>query len=138
MGLFSKVSNKTETKSSVRTISYPIEVRSWNIHTDGVHELIKSTGIDLNELTADVYLRCKVVPEPDNESDPDALKVYAAPKGRSKDFYDIGYIPSEYTSDIKPDVKKAVAGTHYWSLRMRFDVFQGIRFTLSLKESKFK
>ena len=138
MGLFSKSVKPMQVKSSVRSIPYPIEVRSWNIHTEGIRGLLEAAGINLNECEAFEYLRCKVVPEPDNESDPNALKVFAAPKGRSKEFFDIGYVPSEFAPDMKSDVKKAVAGSHYWSLLMRFDVFEGISFTLKLEESKYK
>jgi len=138
MGLFSKSVKPMQVKSSVRSIPYPIEVVSWHIHTDGIRELLKAAEIDLNECKVSEYLRCKVVPEPDNEADPNALKVYAAPKGRSKEFFDIGYVPSEFTPDMRGDVKKVVAGSHYWSLLMRFDVFQGISFSLKLEESKFK
>jgi len=138
MGLFSKSVKSMQVKSSVHSIPYPIEVASWHIHTDGIRELLKAAGIDLNECNVSEYLRCKVVPEPDNESDPNALKVYAAPKGRSKEFLDIGYVPSEFAPDMRGDVKKVVAGSHYWSLLMRFDVFQGISFSLKLEESKFK
>lgn len=138
MGLFNKIGKSADTKSSVRSIPYPIEVRSWKIHTEGIRGLLEAAGINLNECEAFEYLRCKVVPEPDNESDPNALKVFAAPKGRSKEFFDIGYVPSEFAPDMKPDVKKAVAGSHYWSLLMRFDVFEGISFSLKLEESKYK
>ena len=138
MGLFNKIGKSTDTKSSVRSIPYPIEVRSWNIHTEGIRKLLEATGINLNEYKVSEYLRCKVVPEPDNESDPNALKVFAAPKGRSKEFFDIGYVPSEFASDMRGDVKKVVAGSHYWSLLMRFDVFEGISFSLKLEESKYK
>ena len=138
MGLFSKSVKPMQVKSSVRSISYPIEVRSWSIHVESIRKLLEATGINLNECKVSEYLRCKVVPEPDNESDPNALKVYAAPKGRSKEFFDIGYVPSEFAPDMRGDVKKVVAGSHYWSLLMRFDVFQGISFSLKLEESKFK
>lgn len=138
MGLFNKIGKSADTKSSVRSIPYPIEVRSWNIHTEGIRKLLEATGINLNECKVSEYLRCKVVPEPDNESDPNALKVFAAPKGRSKEFFDIGYVPSEFAPDMKSDVKKVVAGSHYWSLLMRFDVFEGISFSLKLEESKYK
>lgn len=138
MGLFSKSVKPMQVKPSVRSVPYPIEVASWHIHTDGICELLKAAEIDLNECKVSEYLRCKVIPEPDNESDSNALKVYAAPKGRSKEFFDIGYVPSEFAPDMRGDVKKVVAGSHYWSLLMRFDVFQGISFSLKLEESKFK
>lgn len=138
MGLFSKSVKPVQVKTVTRSVAYPIEVASWNIHLDGIRGLLKASGTDLNECIVSEYLRCKVVPEPDNESDPNALKVYAAPKGRSKEFFDIGYVPSEFAPDMRGDVKKVVAGSHYWSLLMRFDVFQGISFSLKLEESKFK
>lgn len=138
MGLFSKSVKPMQVKPSVRSIPYPVEVRSWSIHVESIRKLLEATGINLNECKVSEYLRCKVVPEPDNESDPNALKVYAAPKGRSKEFFDIGYVPSEFAPDMRGDVKKVVAGSHYWSLLMRFDVFQGISFSLKLEESKFK
>lgn len=138
MGLFSKINKQTETKTSTRAVPYPIEVCSWSIHVESIRKLLEATGINLNECKVSEYLRCKVVPEPDNESDPNALKVYAAPKGRSKEFFDIGYVPSEFAPDMRGDVKKVVAGSHYWSLLMRFDVFEGISFSLKLEESKFK
>ena len=138
MGLFSKINKQAETKTSARSVSYPIEVRSWSIHVESIRKLLEATGINLNECKVSEYLRCKVVPEPDNESDPNALKVYAAPKGRSKEFFDIGYVPSEFAPVMRGDVKKVVAGSHYWSLLMRFDVFEGISFSLKLEESKFK
>ena len=138
MGLFSKSVKPVQVKTVNRSVAYPIEVASWNIHLDGIRELMKASEIDLNECKVSEYLRCKVVPEPDNEADPNALKGYAAPKGRSKDFYDIGYVPSEFARGLRGDVKKVVAGSHYWSLLMRFDVFRGISFSLKLEESKFK
>jgi hypothetical protein len=138
MGLFSKINKQAEAKTSTRSVTYPIEVRSWSIHVEGIRKLLEATGTNLNECKVSEYLRCKVVPEPDNESDPNALKVYAAPKGRSKEFFDIGYVPSEFAPDMRGDVKKVVAGSHYWSLLMRFDVFEGISFSLKLEESKFK
>jgi len=138
MGLFSKSVKPMQVKPSVRSIPYPVEVRSWSIHVESIRKLLEATEINLNECKVSEYLRCKVIPEPDNESDPNALKVYAAPKGRSKDFFDIGYVPSEFAPDMRGDVKKVVAGSHYWSLLMRFDVFQGISFSLKLEESKFK
>lgn len=138
MGLFSKSVKPTQVKKVIRSVTYPIEVRSWSIHVESIRKLLEATGINLNECKVSEYLRCKVVPEPDNESDPNALKVYAAPKGRSKEFFDIGYVPSEFAPDMRGDVKKVVAGSHYWSLLMRFDVFEGISFSLKLEESKFK
>lgn len=138
MGLFSKSVKPMQVKPSVRSIPYPVEVRSWSIHVESIRKLLEATGINLNECKVSEYLRCKVIPEPDNESDSNALKVYAAPKGRSKEFFDIGYVPSEFAPDMRGDVKKVVAGSHYWSLLMRFDVFQGISFSLKLEESKFK
>lgn len=136
MSIFKKSVNKPEPKSSVPLISYPISVVYWNDHYDDIQNLFNEANINLNDLKVSGYLRCKVVPEIENENDPNALKVYGAIKG-GKTFYPIGYVPADIAPDLRPDVKKAVSGSHYWSLRYYFDVRHGLEFNLSLKESKF-
>ena len=142
MSLFRKTPKQTATVAPTEpSITYPIEVKYWNDHRDGIIELLKSLDFkidDMEEGRFSTYLKCKLVPNPSNDFDKDAVKVYALPKGsRSKTMFDIGYIPSEFTPHIKKDMKKVNDKTHYWSLRMRVDIIYGIEFRLSLKESKY-
>lgn len=121
---------------------YPISIKSWNKHREGVLQLCKSLGLTLDDMEdgrMTAYLKCKLALEPDNEYDSDAVKVYASPRGaKYKTFYDIGYIPSEWTSEVMRDNKKVTSKTHYWNLQMRIDIISGTEFNLYLKESKFK
>lgn len=138
MSLFKKASTKPAPEPAPsQSVAYPFETTTWNAHRNAIRELIKSAGIDLNELSVNEYLKCKIVPEPTNPSDPNALKVSAAPSGRGKDYFDIGYVPKEYIPLVRTDMKKVQDGSHYWSIKLLFDVFRGISFSISLKESKF-
>ena len=135
MSLFKK---STPVTAPDPILTYPVEVVFWKDHYTSLSELFKAAEIDLNEMRGSGYLNCKLVPEPDNENDPDAVKVYAAVKGNKKDWYDIGYITSDFNREIRPDIKKVVAGTHYWSLRWYFDVKNGLELSIKLHESQFK
>jgi hypothetical protein len=135
MNIFKKA-DKPVIKSSVRSIPYPIPVKYWKIHYKDLRALFEKAGLDLNELQLSGYLRCKVVPDPGNEYDKNALKVLGAPKG-GRTFFDIGFVPSEYAPYMKDDIKRVDSGSHYWSLRYYFDVSGGLQFNLSLAESKF-
>lgn len=134
---------KTPVQSALRPVEnviYPIEVKFWQNHRQAIIELLGF--YDLNELKdgrLTDYLKCKLIPEPENEHDKNAIKVYAGPRGsKTSELLDIGYIPSDMNVSIRTDMKKAVAGTHYWSLRMTFDLIYGLSFELSLRESKFQ
>ena len=119
------------------SVNYPIEVRFWKDHRDGITDLLRALDFTVDDFGEWYTLRGKLVPEPDNEVDKNAIQVYAGPKGKRNWFY-IGYIPSDDAPYIKPDIKKVVSGTHYWSIRMKFDVAYGLEFDLRLKESQFK
>lgn len=146
MGLFSKKTEKStpviQVDSSIlqSQFSYPIQIKFWSIHREQIMELIKSLDINFDDFEDGkmyTYLRCKLVPDLTNESDPNAIKVFASKKG-SRTFFDIGFIPSEFTSSVKEDNEKVLSKTHYWSLRMRIDIFNGLAFSLNIHESKFK
>lgn len=141
MSLFRKTPKQTATvKPSEPSISYPIEVKFWNDHRDGIIQLLDSLEFNIDDMEEGRYatfLKCKLVPNPSNEYDKNAVKVFAAPKGKSKTMFDIGYIPSDIAPYIKADIKKVNAKTHFGSLKMRIDVIYGIDFSLSLKESKY-
>lgn len=142
MSLFKKAPVKVEPVVNFEpSFSYPIQVKFWNVHRDGLCQLLKSIDLNINDMEngrMSSYLKCKIVPEPDNKTDRNALKVCASHKSaKSKEFFDIGYIPSEFTAEVKKDNKKVEAKTHFWSLRMTIDIINGIDFNLYLKESKF-
>lgn len=138
MGLFKKTAPKPAPAPVAQSVSYPIEVVYWRDHYEALSQLIKSSDLDLNDLKASGNFSCKLVPEPDNEYDKNAVKVSAALKGRGKKtWYDIGYIPSEVNQEIRADIKKVVAGTHYWSLRISFDARNGLILSIYLNESAF-
>ena len=137
MSLFKKSTPKQTAKPVTQSISYPIEISFWDDHYEGISKLLEECEIDLNTLHASGYCNGKLVPEPDNDYDPNAVMVYAAPKGRGKTYHHIGYIPSEDALLIRSDIKKVVAGTHYWSIRISFDARDGLSFTIGLHESKF-
>lgn len=143
MSLFKKAPVKTAPVIvNEPSFQYPIQVKTWNKHREELVRLFKSLGLnfdDMEEGRISEYLSCKLQREPDNEADRNAVKVCAKPKGaKFKEYYDIGYIPSESITEVMKDNKKVTSKTHYWSLRMYFDIISGIEFNLSLKESKFK
>ena len=138
MSLFKKPEKKPEPKQTVIQVQYPIEIRSWSIHRDAIIELLKSAEIDLNAPQVKSYFNCRLVPDKDNAADKNALKVMAAPTGRGKEYFDIGYVPAESALLLRSENTKVTAKTHYWSLRMYYDVLQGVSFSLYLNESKFK
>lgn len=142
MSLFRKPSAKSAPITvSEPTFQYPITIKSWSKHRDGVFSLCKSLGLNLDDFDngqMSAYLKCKLALEPDNEFDSNAVKVYASPKGaKYKTYYDIGYIPSEFTDEVMKDNAKVVSKSHYWNLRMYVDILSGIEFSLYLNESKF-
>lgn len=143
MSLFKKAPVKTAPVIvNEPSFQYPIEVKTWNKHSEELVKLFKSLGLtfeDMEDGRISTYLSCKLNQEHDNEYDSNAVKVCAKPKGaKYKEYYDIGYIPSEFTAEVMKDNKKVTSKTHYWSLRLFFDILTGVEFNLSLKESKFK
>lgn len=66
------------------------------------------------------------------------MKVFAAIKGRGKTYHEVGHLPADTVEKIRPDIAKVNAKTHYWSLRLTFDIVKGTFLWLSLFESKFK
>ena len=137
MSIFKKSVSKPEPKSSDPLISYPVDVRFWKIHYDGISNLLKDAGIDLNDMRASANFKCKLIPDPTNEADPDCIRVYAAIKGRGTTWHDVGFVPVPETMYIGSDIKKVNAGTHYWSLSLFFDLNEGLNLSIYLKESKF-
>lgn len=143
MSLFKKAPVKTTPAIvSEPSFQYPIKVMTWNKHSEELVKLFKSLGLtfeDMEDGRTSTYLSCKLKRERDNEFDSNAVIVCAKPRGaKFKDYYDIGYIPSEVTADVMEDNKKVTSQTHYWSLKMYFDIVTGVEFSLSLKESKYK
>ena len=140
MGLFSKKKNNEETINNnlQPTVTYPFEVTYWNAQREGIEQLINELELDLNSDDPSAFLKCKLVPEPDNEHDKNAIQVYAGVRGRNTKYYLIGYVPSDIAQDLKPDIKKVVSNSHYWLLRIKFDIIYGLRFDVWLKESKFQ
>ena len=135
MSLFKKPAN---TNAQTPSISYPVEVAYWKDFYESISHLLADAGVDLNTLRGSGHFNCKLILDIENEQDPNAVKVYAAPTGRSKTYYEIGYVPSDYTLLIRPDIKKVVSGSHYWSIRWYFDVKKGLELSIYLNESKFK
>lgn len=137
MSLFKKTVKQVE-QPVTQSITYPLDIVYWKDHYEAISDLIKSSDMDLNNLHASESFKGKLVPEPDNEHDPKAVKVFASLRGNNKKWYDIGYISSNDNELIRPDIKKVVAGTHYWTVRIYFDARMGLLISISLRESKFK
>ena len=125
-------------KQEVPAMRYPIEIKYWQDHYPALSQLFKDAEADLYDLKFSKSFKGKLVPEPDNPHDPNAVMVYAAPKGRNKTFHHIGYVPAEFAQAIRPDIKKVVAGTHYWSISIQFDISEGLYTALYCRESQFK
>ena len=66
------------------------------------------------------------------------MKVFAAVKGRGKTYHEVGHLRADTVELIRPDIAKVNAKTHYWSLRLTFDIIKGTFLWLSLFESKYK
>lgn len=131
------ITKTAPTTSNTSAVKYPIDVVFWGVHTDAIIALMNACEFDLNKGKISEYIKCKLVPEPNNEVDSNAVKVCGAPKGRGKEYYDIGYIPSEIAPYIRTDMHKVDTKSHFWSLRVNFDIINGVAFTLNLKESKY-
>ena len=98
--------------------------------------LMSEVGIDVSKANKG-YLKCQLIKEPTNESDPNAIKVLGAVKGKNTVWHDIGYVPRDMTKDVKKAQRLVDDKTHFWSLYYRCNVVDGTSFTVYLNESKF-
>lgn len=139
MGIISKVFGSTSApKEEPVSSMYPFEVVTWNVMYDDISELIATLQKDgeLTGISANVFLNCKIEPEPKNQVDKNALKVYAK-IGRKKALYWVGYVPSNLTSFVRKDMEKVSSGEYYFSLRFMYNVMEGSHFTLGMHKSKY-
>ena len=132
MSLFKK---KDEKSSDRPVLFYPIQPMILSEHQENLLRVLKD--VDLNELhesgRMSLYLRSAIALD-DNGS----FQVFAGPKGsRANALSPVARIPAEYNDMIKSDTKKAVTGSHYWSLKLTISIFHEAHLYLSLNESKF-
>ena len=73
---------------------------------------------------------CRVVPEPENPYDPNALAVHVAHNG---DIYHVGYIPKELAAQIAPHLEGEAVMVKILEITGGFETYGGDRASLGLR-----
>ena len=136
MALFNIGKKDVRKAAPAKTVS-DMELQTWYIHREDIQQLAKDLGIDAGS-TFKEYLKAKIVPDPGNKADKNALKVMAGKRGRGNGYYFVGFIPAAETDLVRECQKAVDDGTHYWSVAIEYDILDGTRFYISLRESQYK
>lgn len=142
MNLFDSLKERIKEAKNVDNVDD--EIKDFYVNVVGVEyfkENVQSLINDINEknikLEDEIRLSCKLEDEPNNINDPNAIKVYAKIPKYKTNYHHIGYIPRDLTKECKKFKPYIESSKYYWLLIMKYDIINGIRFNIRIKESKF-
>ena len=123
------------------TTGYVCTVTFWTEHHEAINKLIDE--LQKNEILktdgSGMYIPCKLLPDPTNKYDKDAIAVYARiPNKPRATWHHIGFIPSKLIDTVKEKMKYVESGDYYFRINMKCSLITGTTFDVSIYESKFK
>lgn len=137
-----KVSKVTQTSldtPKTDNISILFEVSSWHIHEEEtIAFLLEMYSKDaFNHEYKTTRVPCKLVPEDNNSHDANAtLVTVACPKSRK--YYTVGYVPTEYSAAARSALDLVASGAYYWHCKVAFSAIYGTKFKVELRKSKYQ
>ena len=115
---------------------YPISIVYLSKFYDEINELFNELDLG-NDLEKTVFMNARIIPEPTNEVDKNALIVFAAKRGKKNNYHPIGYIPADMTGEVKVDDQLVASGKYYWYVRLGYHRIAGSSFRLGINRSKY-